>query len=214
MGMARGQISATWIVLQCASSKTIALASSFADRGAWTPVEQVHVGPKNGIKREPVSAPITPGYVFVPATELCDLLDISRNPAQQHQVWDSEARRMVTKGFPYFRVVRGNSGEFALTPDKQLDVLRIVEMRSKRKPRGAVKAIPKGTMVRMTEGGFEGMEGRVDEIEGKYALVVFDGFPCPVKIGMWMLQQALDDSARFRVGSGNSDRSNPFRSAA
>lgn len=56
---------AEWLVLRCASSRTLALAAALADRGAWTPTWKVSKQLPNGSHRKVVEACL-PRFVFIP----------------------------------------------------------------------------------------------------------------------------------------------------
>jgi transcription antitermination factor NusG len=88
---------------------------------------------------------------------------------------------------------------WAIVSDRHISPLRQIEY--KRKPRGAVKAIPEGTKVRLLEGGFAGMDGVVQSVRNKYATVTFAGFPVPVQIGCWLLTEMVDEPEGVHVGA-------------
>jgi transcription antitermination factor NusG len=178
-----------WCILRCSNVKTLELAASLTEAGfeAWSPVETVQPPAKGGGKPERVLEALMPSYVFARASHIIELAELVRSPSLQFRVWDPESRRMVTRGHPTFRFMRKLDGEIATTPDRTLNALRLVER--KRKPRGKVKPVAIGATVRLDEGGFAGLTGTVESIEGKFALVAFPGLPMAVKIAMWMLQE-------------------------
>jgi transcription antitermination factor NusG len=199
-----------WVILRCANCKTLELAESLNDAGfeGWSPVEvQKHLrkDPRKLLADKVVETrvPLTPSFVFAPATYLQDLLALSHSPALNYQVWDPEQRRMVTRGHPYFRLFM-HLGEVVLIGGSELDPLRNIER--KRKPRGSVKTIAPGTSVRLTEGGFAGMTGMVDSVRGKRAMVSFDRYPFPVEFPTWVLSEALDEAARVHVNLRSSEQ--------
>jgi transcription antitermination factor NusG len=169
-----------WLVLRCAAPVTLRLADSLKGAGieAWTPV---HDG-----------APLVARYVFARGVHLSELLRLIHNPFMTYLVWDAELRRMVARGHPYFRLMPSlESGrDWALVRDAHLNALRAIEGR--RKPRGAVKAIPVGTTVRLLEGGFAGLDGVVQSVRKKVAMVSFKGFPMPIEVGCWLLTEKVD----------------------
>jgi transcription antitermination factor NusG len=185
-----------WCILRCSGCKTLELAASLNEAGfeAWAPVETVVLRPRRGNKRMEVVKPLVASLVFARADRLQDLLALSHSPTLTYQTWDSDLRRMVVRGRPYFRVP-----PLRLVPDAQLDGLRNAER--KRRPKGKPKAFAPGSMVRIIEGGFEGLRGIVDECRGDYASVTVAGWGVPVKVATWLLEQALDDAPAVHVSS-------------
>jgi transcription antitermination factor NusG len=183
-----------WCILRCSGAKTLELAASLNDAGfeAWAPVETVvRKTPDRkklfAFKSETIVQPIMPGYVFARLVHLAELLELARSPSLQYRIWDSNERRMVTKGHPAFRFMHNLDGGISCTPDGTLNSLRSIER--KRKPRGKVVSVPVGTSVRLDDGTRAGLVGTVERVEGKFALVAFPGLPMPVKIAMWMLHE-------------------------
>lgn len=203
-------MTAPWLILRCSGCKTLDLVASLNDAGfeAWSPVETVRVLKADRRKLAvdkftEVRKPLLGGYVFARADRLQDLLELSHSPSLNYRVWDSALRRMVTRGHPYFTMFR-DLGEIATVPAEQLEPLRAIERR--RKPRGIVKAVAPGTAVRLSEGGFAGMDGIVDSVRGKQAMVVFADFPFPVEIPCWLLNEQLDVRASVNVSTASSER--------
>lgn len=178
-----------WLILRCSNCKTLELAASLTDAGfeAWSPVETVQRQGKDRGKLETHTLALMPGYVFAKARHIAALLELVHSPSMQFRVWDSEKRRMVTRGHPTFSFMKRTGGEIASTADSTLNALRMIERR--RKPRGKVKPVAVGAIVRFDDGGFAGLTGTVERTEGKFALVAFPGLPMAVKIAMWMLQE-------------------------
>jgi transcription antitermination factor NusG len=143
--------------------------------------------------------PLIASYVFAKSDRLPDLLALSHSPVLQFQVWDSEQRRMVTRGHPYFRIP-----DMRLVPDEQLAGLRAAEF--KRRPKGKPKLFEIGAMVRITEGGFEGLVGIVEDCRGDYATVALDDWGIPAKIATWLLRPALDDNRPVHVSGHSSEQ--------
>jgi transcription antitermination factor NusG len=198
------------VILRCANCKTLELAASLTDAGfeAWSPVEvekKLVKDPRKLIADKVVETriPLTPSFVFANADRMDDLLALSHSPTLNYRIWDSELRRMVTKGHPHFRLFR-HLGEIAVIAAVHLEPLRNIERR--RKPRGAVKPIAVGTLVRLTEGGFAGMTGMVDSVRGKRAIVSFSQYPFPVEFPTWLLREELDRSAAVNVNTRPSER--------
>lgn len=174
-----------WCILRCSNCKTLDLAASLNEAGfeAWSPVETLH----RGEKREVVRIPLTPSFVFAHADRLLDLLALSHS---------------LVRALPPFRLFR-NFGEIAVIPAEQLEPLRMIERR--RKPRGTIRPIEPGTIVRLSEGGFSGMTGTVGLVQGKYAHVSFPGLPFTVKFPCWLLREAIDEQAAVHVNKRPSE---------
>lgn len=184
----------SWCILRCSPCKTLDLAKALTEMGfdAWTPVETVFHGEK------PLRKPLTVCYVFAAADRLHALLDLSHSPVLNYRVWDPDEKRLVTRSRPYFRLFR-DFGQVAIIPGAKLEPLRHIERR--RKPRGVIKPIEPGTIVRLTEGGFAGMTGTVGIVRGKYAMVSFVGLPLMVQFPTWLLREELDRSASVNVNT-------------
>lgn len=177
-----------WCILRCAGSRTMALAASLTDAGirAWTPIETRERRIPRKAARETVQLPITPSFVFAASERLSDLLTLARSPSMLFRVWDSEKRRMVTKGHPTFSVFRSD-GRVPVVSEQSLAPLRKAEHRTM--PRKAAKIFRKGEIVSTGRGGFAGLQGHIEASQGQYAMVVFPGFPIAVKIATWMLDE-------------------------
>lgn len=200
-----------WIILRCAGSSTLQLARSLAEAGfeAWTPVE---VRSKLvGRKRERIeqAIPILPNYVFAPADRLADLLALARSPSQTHQVWDSQARRMVTKGHPWFEVFRLH-GKVRPQTERDLASLRALEAdlanlaearRAQAKQKGPAPKFNAGDVVRV-EGGFEGLRLTVVEPnEGKVVKLSHPDWMWTVEISAWKLRDVQLSQASPEQGA-------------
>jgi hypothetical protein len=190
-----------WAILRCANCKTLELAASLNDAGfeAWSPVETVARRSRAGARPEPVRLPLIASFVFASAAHLQHLLELSHSPVLNFRVWDPELRRMVTRGHPYFRIPN-----LRTVPDVQLAGLRAAE--AKRRPKGKPKVFATGALVRITEGGFEGMVGRVEECRGDYATVAFDDWVIPAKVATWLLHPALDAGRQVHVSRRSSEQ--------
>lgn len=201
-----------WCILTCSNCKTLDLVASLIDAGfdAWSPVETVSIRARKGQKREEVRRPLIASFVFAKADRLLDLLELSHSPSLNYRIWDADLRRMVTRGHPYFRVFP-RSGDPKFVPDAQLDHLRKLEQR--RRPKGKPRAFDKGAAVRITEGGFAGLNGVIEECRGDYATVTISDWAIPVHIATWLLHPALDDTRDVHVSGELRERS-PFARAA
>src|SRR5688500_10204211 len=96
-----------WVILRCSGGSTLKLANSLTEAGyeSWSPVETVNRRSREGSKPEPVRLPLMPSYVFAAADRQQELIELSRSPSLNYRIWDSELKRMVTKGHPYFRLL-------------------------------------------------------------------------------------------------------------
>lgn len=184
-----------WCILRCSNCKTLELAKSLSDAGfeAWAPVtrEERHVGEQRS--RQEIAVPLMASFVFARADRLPDLLALSHSPSLQFRVWDSEKRRMVTRGHPHFRVFRG--GDHRLIPDRELEPLRRLER--KPRPKHVERTFAVGERVRTDEAGFEGLNGTVIEVRGKTVVVSF-GWLEP-EIPTWAVRP-LDATGQGHVG--------------
>lgn len=181
----------SWLILRCSNVKTLELAKSLTEAGfeAWSPVETITLKAKRGLPAEHLTRALMPSFVFARYSRLNDLLELSRSPTLNYRVWDSEKRKMVTRGHPYFRVFR-LLGEYRQVPDRQLAHLRTMERKSK--PKGKVEPFEVGAIVRFTEGGFAGLTGRVEESRKDYTTVTICDWSIPVQISTWLLRETLD----------------------
>lgn len=184
-----------WVILRCSNCKTLELAASLTEVGfeAWAPVDWDE-------------NPMTAGYVFAKAAQIHSLLELSHSPSLLYRVWDTEQQKMVTKGHPYFRLMPrlGTAGGWARVSDLALRPIREIERR--RKPRGVVKTIAVGAIVRLQEGGFAGLDGVVESVRNKFATVTFEGLPVPVQIGCWLLTEKVDATPAVNVNSRSTER--------
>jgi transcription antitermination factor NusG len=168
-----------WYIMQVVPSRTIQLATALPDAGveAWTPVETVRGEPpklKEFEKPRPrrkvpefITRPLLPSIVFARAEHLAQLIEMARAPVQTYQVWDPALRRLVLKGYPFFRIFRPDARPIE---DRELAHLRKLEGR--RKPRGSVKVWKPGDRVRMTEGAYGGLRGVVVAVKKKSEITV------------------------------------------
>jgi transcription antitermination factor NusG len=175
-----------WIILTCSNAKTLDLARSLTEAGfdAWSPVETIKLQPRHGKKREDIVRPLMPSFVFAKAMHLAELLALSHSPTLNYRIWDSALKRMVTRGHPYFKLFRP-FGEIRMVSDSELDHLRKLEKR--RRPKGKAPVFAKGDVVKITEGGFAGLSGIVEETRGGYTTVTISDWAIPVQVSTWLL---------------------------
>lgn len=181
----------SWLILRCSNVKTLELAKSLTEAGfeAWSPT--VHIEKRKGEakKREVIVLPLLASYVFAPYQHLAELLALSHSPSLNYRVWDSEKRRMVTRGHPHFRVFK-DGGQFPSVPDRQLRALRDAEDRTRPKP--ATSALPIGHKFIMTGAGFEGLEAKVVKSSKSYTELDVKTVHYPVKLPTWKLAGVID----------------------
>jgi len=194
-------MSGSWCILRTLPSRTLQLAISLADAGfeVWTPVESIKPAPpKRGPDERPsrprklpalVTRPLLPSFVFARADRLAELLALSRSPAQLYRVWDTEQRRMVVRGHPFFRLFHAGD-DIPLVTDDQLAPLRRIA--SRRKPRGKPRVFSAGDQVKLIEGAFAGLTGTVQEMRGKFAKVLFPGSTQAFDFFPWVLIPVVD----------------------
>lgn len=189
-----------WVILRCSNCKTLELARSLTDAGfeAWSP--SVHLQKRKGeaSKRPVVVLPLLASYVFAPYQHLAELLALSHSPALNYRVWDSELRRMVVKGHPYFRVFK-DGGQFPRVPERQLNALREAEQRTLPKP--AIQALPINLEFTMSAAGFEGLSATVVKSSKSYTELAVETVPYPVKLPTWMLAGVIDEGVSSVVSA-------------
>lgn len=178
-----------WCILRCSGTSTLRLADSLTDAGleAWTPVTREIRRPTGQRTREEVAVPLMSGYVFARSTHLHALLALSRSPVPQYQVWDSDQRRMVTKGHPWFRLFSA----VRFVPDRELEPLRRLER--KPRPQRIERTFAIGERVRTDEAGFIGLTGTVTGVNGKIVTVAFGTWRLEPTFPSWALRP-LDES--------------------
>lgn len=153
----------SWCILRMASASTLRVAQSLTDAGfeAWTPTEEIRKVVRG--KAEWIKIPMLPTFVFADASRLVELTALARCP-MSYQVWDTDRQRMVTKGTPFFRLFQVD-GDIETVPERDLEPLRRIEGRRKRKPRGAPRKWQVGDKVRLTSGASEGLRGFVVAVQ-------------------------------------------------
>jgi transcription antitermination factor NusG len=197
-----------WFILTCSSCKTIDLARSLTEAGyeAWTPVEIVTLRARRSFPQQEVSEPLMGSYVFARLHHLNELLALSHSPSLTYLVWDSEERRMVMRGHPHFRVMRGMDGKaWAPVADSQLTALRGLERR--RRPKGQQPTFAEGDRIRTTDGAYAGLYGTVAKFGPVSTEVLLDGWNITAKLATWLLHPALDESPTNRLSGHSSDLS-------
>jgi transcription antitermination factor NusG len=197
-----------WFILTCSSCKTIDLARSLVEAGfeAWTPVEIVTLRARRSFPQQEVTEPLMGSYVFARLHHLNELLALSHSPSLTYLVWDSEERRMVMRGHPHFRVMRGMDGKaWAPVADSQLTALRGLERRSR--PKSKLRTFGEGERIKLTDGAYAGLYGTVVKSGPVTTEVILDAWSIPVKLATWLLHPALDESPANRLSGCSSDLS-------
>ena len=93
---------------------------------------------------------------------------------------------MVTRGIPHFRLFQ-QGDSIPTIPNAQLIHLQAID----RKQRAMQQQVSPGDEFRFTSGGFEGLDGVVDTINGQHATVTIAGFPVAVTMPLWMVAAAM-----------------------
>jgi transcription antitermination factor NusG len=192
---------ADWLILQCSASKTLDLAKSLTEAGyeAWAPITREERRSEDQRTREEVAVPLMPSFVFARACHLHPLLALVRSPSLQYRIWDSEQRKMVTRGHPRFRIFRADR----FIADRELDPLRRLE--KKPRPKRVERTFALGQRVRTDEAGFQGLTGTVVAIIGKKVSVAFPKWAIDVLFPTWALRE-LDAPAAVNVNTGSPER--------
>jgi hypothetical protein len=202
--------SSGWAIVCPEAGSTLRLAASLNDAGfeAWTPVEMIVGRARKGAKPEPQPEPLMAGFVFVRGDRLHEIIALSHAPSLIYRVWDSELRRMVVRGHPYFRMFRPN-GEIRLIPDRQLGPLRETDWTSRAK--ASARALEPGQRVRLLGGGFDGLRGAVRSSGRSRTKVLIDDWR-EVDVPTWSLE--LDEDGGSVVSAEGEKRASRYRNAA
>jgi hypothetical protein len=127
-----------WLVLRCASGRTMALAAALADYGAWTPTWKVSKQLPNGSRRM-VTEPCMSGIVFIPDEMRFDLPHVPRI---------------------HYWLMKEFDGRLSRVPDWQLNDVRKIADR----PLPKASELPKvGSIVMMpaATGAWQGLRAKV-----------------------------------------------------
>ncbi len=167
-----------WCILRCSNVNTLPLLRTLGREGVevWSPLEMVTKRvPRANIKRTLEQA-LLPSYIFANVEQLAVLLAICEAPVSGHR----EFRIMHTHG------------RMPLIDDTDLAGLRLLE----RKSRAAVRKEPSvntGDAVRLTDGGFAGLTGKVEKAGAQFSTITLDGFTMPMKVANYFLLQSSAD---------------------
>ena len=195
-----------WIILRMAGSRTLAVAHSLAIAGfeVWTPTETQIKRVGRARDRSDLPVAIMPTYVFARATQLVDLIQITKQPVSPH---------------PQFSVFSYHD-RFPVVADAELATLKAMERRDmERRAAEAAEALSRsmrlteGTGVRLDDGPFQGLVGQVVEASrGQFTLVAFPGFALPVKFSTHQLNR-LDTDSSVQVQGVKSEQGTAARAA-
>lgn len=158
-----------WLVLRCASGRTMALAAALADYGAWTPTWKVSKQlPRSSVRRKVTEACI-PSYVFVPAFLAFNLPQVPRIP---------------------YSWMKGTEGMLTRVPDRQLSALRQIAD----KPLIPASRLPKpGSIVMMPDGPWQGLRAKVVKCSQRMATVEIEtqgrGFSQTIQLPSCLLRK-------------------------
>lgn len=174
-----------WCIARTQAGQTLGLARGLADAGyrSWTPSEVIVRRARRAIPRKEVTVPLMPGIVFVDYARLAELLALARSN-MNYQTWDSEQQRMVSRGLPYFRILRVDD-RYPRIRDTELSGVRLAEAKGMVQARR--KTLKAGAAVRLSEGPFEGLTGTVQSVKGTFAQVRFASWPIEVTIALHLL---------------------------
>lgn len=183
LGRDEAQERGCWCVLKTCGRGTLALATSLsaAKIEAWTPKVEVRSRLPRSRARRIRLVPLMPGYVFVRAAHLDELIRLAERPGSH-------------EAFTLFRYF----GRLPLLDDNDLEPLRTAEVRAV--PRRKQRTFRPGQQVRVPEGNFGGMRGIVEQSDGKFTLVSFGG-RIRVKIATFLLREDEAKYAQPGVGT-------------
>lgn len=177
-----------WCILRTAGPRTLPLTKSLADAGfeVWTP-QRIHrrrrPRSKKIVERE---VAIMPTFVFVRKHHAVDLLGILASPVNPH---------------PAFSIFRHpQNGRLIDVADCEIDGLRAEDERwAKAERKSRRRRFEAGSSVKVTDGPAQGLEGIVEESDGRYALVCFGG-AVRFKVGTWLLGDEQVENAKPSMG--------------
>lgn len=166
-----------------AGPRTLAVAESLAEAGfeVWTPIGGSSKRPRTKARKD-IQVPVMPTYVFARDRHLIDLMLESANPSTRH---------------PSFSIFRWD-GRIPLIADASLEYLRRGEERYLRRLKEGkpMRSFADGETVKITNGGFAGMSGVVEQSNGKYCVVCFPGFSTPIRVSKMILLSEEEIIAR------------------
>jgi hypothetical protein len=178
--MRRGE----WCILRTSGPKTLPLVNSLNAAGieAWTP-RSIKVRKRDKRDMGDIESPIVPTFVFARARNIARLFQIRAQPTNPH---------------PSFSIFTDHDRGIPLVSELDMAGFRAAEAAANlnhRKVRHRV--ISPGEMVKPTEGPFAGLTGKVREVSGQFAVVLFDDFE--VKIASWLLPDDVISASKSQV---------------
>lgn len=164
-----------YCVLRTTGPKTVPLMRSLQEAGigAWTPVQHISKRRPRTQERQEMLVAFTPTYVFVPAECLEDLRRIEQADVSPHPRF-SIFRFYGGTVFVGSRSIAGlmhAEAESRHARERELAAKLWRQRRGERKPVG--EAYAKGDVIRPSTGPFTGMDGIVQESDGRHTLVMF-----------------------------------------
>lgn len=165
-----------WCILRTSGPKTLPLAASLAEAGfaAWSPIEYQVTRPKPSRNQVERQVAVMPTYVFAAFREIGAIL--AERPSGKH---------------PSFALLHYDD-RVPLVAERDLAHLRRIEREAAAKRQPVVFQL--GQEVRVPDGPFQGLGGKVVETDKGWALVAFPRFAIPVKFGYWQIE-VVDVSA-------------------
>lgn len=176
-----------WCIARAQGGQTLGLTKGLCEAGyrAWTPSEVILSRARRASPSKEVTVPLMPGIVFIDYARLAEVIALARSN-MNYQVWDAEQRRMVTRGLPYFRILRVDD-RYARIRDSELAGVRMAE--SKGMVRAKRHTLKAGAAVRLMDGPFEGLRGTVESVKGTFAQVRFADWHLSVAIALHLLSE-------------------------
>jgi len=163
-----------WLILRTSSRHTIALTECLRREGyeAWTPVVTFLKRTPRRRETRQVELPMLPSFAFAKAHHAQSLLELAE---------------AFSKPCPDFSIFR-HMNEVRLVRDDELSALRMIEERKRRdveslKPRQI--RFKAGQSIRLVQGSFAGLDGVVENDDGRFAMVSFGN--TKVKISTFLL---------------------------
>lgn len=156
-----------WCILRTSGRATLGLAASLREDGfeVWTPIEtKMTTKARFNVKRE-ARLPLLAGFIFARCHHLFALLEVAAFPTRR----GPGGRMPAHDSFSVFRSADG----IPLVDDRALEPLRSAEKR--RAPRHRQRIYGTGASVRVAEGSYEGMVGKVESCKNGKAVIFFGG---------------------------------------
>lgn len=163
-----------WVVARCANLATLLLMAEFQDEGirCWAPKMVCMKRLPHTRKPQPVTSALLPGFVFV------DSADYDKAEA----LYESGKK---SSGFAWFLFL----GQRVYIMDDELDGLRFVEdeMSTYGDKPPEPNTFEIGSSVKVIEGPFQNMVGKIKAWDGNYYSIDFPGFPGFFKVTPFLL---------------------------